>query len=66
MTYTQYIDKIVESGHVPAIIIKLADNLDNNHPFNIINRSHDEQSITKRYDRAFRKLRDAYLNINIE
>lgn len=62
-TYSEFIDIICQSGDLYAIIVKLADNLDNNDPRRLVRLSKDERTITKRYDKANKKLREAYFKL---
>lgn len=54
--YQKWIADIAESGDVVVIIVKLADNLDNNSDVRIAALPPEKQSIRKRYDRAFSTL----------
>lgn len=54
--YQKWITDIAESGDLVVIIVKLADNLDNNSDVRIAALPPEKQSIRKRYDRAFATL----------
>ncbi|MCZ7862732.1 hypothetical protein O9X98_15260 [Agrobacterium salinitolerans] len=54
--YQKWITGIAESGDVVVIIVKLADNLDNNSDVRIAALPPEKQSIRNRYDRAFATL----------
>jgi (p)ppGpp synthase/HD superfamily hydrolase len=56
--YQQWIADIVASRDVVVIIVKLADNLDNNSDARIATLPPEKRSIRKRYDRAHSTLRE--------
>jgi len=59
-TYSEFIDRICDSDDKYAIIVKLADNLDNNAPHRLAQLGQDGRDICRRYDTALVKLRRAY------
>ncbi|MNL71989.1 hypothetical protein D3C87_1972280 [compost metagenome] len=59
--YQKWIADIAEGCDLVVIIVKLADNLDNNSDVRIAALPPEKQSIRKRYDRAF-----ATLNAGVE
>lgn len=50
--YQDFIRSIAEGGDAVAIIVKLADNEDNNDPYRVNQLPVMKQTLTKRYDRA--------------
>jgi (p)ppGpp synthase/HD superfamily hydrolase len=56
--YRQWIADIVATRDLALIIVKLADNLDNNSDTRIASLPPEKRSIRKRYDRAFVTLRE--------
>jgi (p)ppGpp synthase/HD superfamily hydrolase len=54
--YQEWIVDISESGDIVIIVVKLADNIDNNSDTRISALPPDKQSIRKRYNRAFTTL----------
>lgn len=57
--YQAWITEIAAGDDLVALIVKLADNLDNNSDERINALPEDKRSIRKRYDRAFAVLRSA-------
>lgn len=55
-TYQEWISSLCEAGDVVPIIVKLADNEDNNDPARIAQLRESERSISHRYNRAHQKL----------
>lgn len=62
-TYSEFIDSICESKDVYAVIVKLADNMHNNTPHRLVVLSEEERGISRRYDKAFKKLKAAYFDL---
>jgi (p)ppGpp synthase/HD superfamily hydrolase len=54
--YQSWITSIAESGDIVVIIVKLADNLDNNSDVRIAALPPEKQSIRRRYERAYSTL----------
>jgi (p)ppGpp synthase/HD superfamily hydrolase len=52
MTYMQWIESIVASSNVKAIVVKWADNADNSSPSRMAALPQEERGITRRYERA--------------
>lgn len=58
-TYMDWIRGISAAGDVVTILVKLADNEDNNDPARIAQLPEDQRSITQRYERAHKILKAA-------
>lgn len=59
LTYQEWIQKICDSGNLSAIIVKLADNMDNSDPERIAQLPPEEVSIVSRYYKSMEKLSHA-------
>lgn len=55
--YQSWIEDLAANGHLISLIVKIADNRDNNDPASIAALPPERRSISRRYDRAYAVLR---------